>query len=87
MSNRKLLTFEISHDGEEIEIHCNIQGAQNLIRHIERMVMGSTKLPKHDHLATPTWAGDELTEEKQGKENKLVNQVTIHLWNDEKEKS
>jgi len=82
MSNKKLLTFEISNDGEEVEIHCNIKGAQDLISYIERMVVGAPP-PKHDHLATPAWAGDELSEEKQGKENKLVNQVTIHLWKDE----
>lgn len=82
MKNKKLLTFEITPDGEEIEIHCDEQGAQDLILYIQRM-LGSTKPQNHEHLSTPTWAGDELTEEKQGENNKLINQVTVHIWNND----
>jgi hypothetical protein len=37
-------------------------------------------MPEHEHLMTTSWSGSELTEEKQGKNNKLINKVTIFVW-------
>lgn len=41
-----------------------------------------TKAPNHVHLMTNSWGGDELTDEKQGDENIIINHVKIFKWND-----
>ncbi len=80
MSN-KLLTFEVAEDMDSIEIHANQQGLQDLI---DRLLRLKNSLPgkssEHEHLMTPAWGGTELTQEKQGKDNTLINKVTIHAW-------
>ena len=71
----ELFTFEISEDFQEIEIHGNEEGLKRLIDIIEMVI----KYKTHDHLMTPSWAGNELTEEAQGKNTKLINKVTIGI--------
>lgn len=71
-----LLTFELTPDGEELEIHCDSQGISRLLASLSRTAESRT----HDHLMTPSWGGHELTEAKQGKENRLLNKVTIRYW-------
>jgi hypothetical protein len=72
----ELLTFELSNDIQEIEIHGNEKGLRKLIEIIERTI----ELKTHDHLMTPSWSGSELTEEAQGDNTRLINKVTIHIW-------
>jgi hypothetical protein len=71
-----VLTFELSPTGDEIQIHCDAEGVQTLIRSLARLAQKMTS--DHDHLMTPSWAGHELTDEKQGQANRLVNMVTIY---------
>lgn len=78
MSKNKLFTFELSEDKDEVEIHFNKDGLQDFIYYLERLLRN--KVPIHDHLMTPSWSGTELTEEQQGKNNKLINMVTVYLW-------
>ena len=80
MSDRKMLTFELSPDGDELEIHCDQEGLDVLLRTLHRLADSKSSLPRHDHLMTPGWAGNELTEEKQGEQNTLLNKVTVRLW-------
>jgi Immunity protein 32 len=34
--------------------------------------------PEHDHLMTPSWAGTELTEDRQGAANDLIHMLTVY---------
>lgn len=79
MSKNKLLTFEINKDKDEIQIHTNKEGLGELIKYLEKI--SCITPPTHDHFMTPSWSGMELTEEKQGSDNILINKVTVYLWN------
>ncbi len=73
-----LLTVEYNDKNEVVEIHCDKEGLDSLIEKLESL----RKHGGHDHLKTPSWAGSELTEEKQGAENLLINHLYILLWPD-----
>lgn len=75
MSDR-LLTFELSPDGDQLEIHGDIAGLKDLSRAIAKVI----ETHEHEHLMTPSWGGNELTEESQGKGARIINKVTIHIW-------
>lgn len=77
---RKMLTFEVSPDRDELEIHFDQKGLESFIRYLQKLGDSKSPLPIHDHLMTPSWAGDELTEEKQGESNVLLNKVTLWKW-------
>ncbi len=78
-STDKLLTFELSAEGDSIDVHMNRQGLDDLVLYLTRLRDSST-LPAHDHLMTDSWAGTELTEEAQGTDAKLINKVNLRLW-------
>jgi hypothetical protein len=75
MTNR-ILTFELSADGYQLDIHGDAAGLQDLLQKLQ----GVIRSHNHEHLMTPSWGGDELTEETQGKDARLINKVTIHIW-------
>ena len=61
-------------DRIEVEIYCDEKGIDLLIDELIKL----KKYGGHTHLMTPSWAGNELTEEKQGgDENILVNHLCI----------
>jgi hypothetical protein len=68
-----LLTVE--HNDGGVEIHFDDEGRELLLKSISRLKPGD-----HDHLKTPAWAGTELTEEKQGPANALVNHLALRFW-------
>lgn len=74
--NNYLLTFEISPDGDELDIHCDIEGLKYLAKVLSKL----ENEPDHEHMMTPKWGGTELSEEKQAEDTKLLNKVTIHRW-------
>lgn len=76
----RLLTFEKSQDGESLDIHLDEQGLDDLLAYLTRLRDGSTNLPRHEHLMTPSWGGNELSEELQGSASTIVHSVTIRLW-------
>ena len=78
-TEKKLWTFELSADGDRLDIHCDPAGLKEMIDHLTRLA-SVRSLPNHDHWMAPSWAGDELTEEKQGKDAKLIRHVKVHLW-------
>ncbi len=80
MSDKWLLTFEFTPDCDEVEIHCDRKGLDTLLTILHKLADSKSPLPRHDHLMTPAWAGNELTEEKQGEQNTLLNKVTVRLW-------
>jgi hypothetical protein len=72
----KLLTFELSVDGDQLEIHGDLAGLHDLSRILQRVI----DTHEHEHLMTPSWGGNELSEEVQGIGVRLINKVTIHIW-------
>jgi hypothetical protein len=80
MDVRKLLTVELSPQGDEIDIHMNREGLNDFIKYLHNLAEGHLPLPCHNHLMTPAWAGNELTDEKQSENGAVINKVTLRLW-------
>lgn len=57
----------------EVEIYMDRQGISLLIGILRALESKGG----HDHLMTPSWAGDELDEKLVGKENTLVNHLRL----------
>ena len=74
--NKYTLTFELNKDGDIVEIHGDRRGLVYLKEQIELVL----NKEEHIHLMSPNWGGNELTEEKQGEVNTLVNHVKIFYW-------
>lgn len=74
-----MLTIEIkdpekaAEGSSEIEIYCDREGLEELKRQLGFLDRGET----HVHLMSESWAGNELTEEKQGAKNALVHHLKI----------
>lgn len=73
----RMLTFELDNN-DEIEIHANKEGLRYLIDQLNNMYLSNKN--DHYHLMTPSWAGNELTEEKQNEASTLINHVRIVFW-------
>ena len=70
-----ILTVEHNEKQEAIEVYCDNEGLDLLIRNLNNL----KKNKGHLHFMTPSWAGNELTEEKQNRENTLINHLKINL--------
>jgi hypothetical protein len=57
----------------EVEIYINYQGLESLIKRLELL----RKNGGHTHFMTPSWSGNDLTEEKTIASNDLVNHLRI----------
>ena len=68
-----MLTFELNKAQESVEIFFDEAGAELLKSYIDEAL----KRRDHFHLKTPEWAGTELSSERQGSENELINHVRI----------
>ena len=55
---------------DEVVICFDEEGLELLEYRLKLLRQG--KVPNHDHLMTPAWAGDELTEEKQGHDRDIL---------------
>jgi hypothetical protein len=73
------LTIELVSKSNEpvIEIYFDREGLNTLKYFIEKIEKHNG--PYHEHLMTPSWSGDALTEILIGEGNVLVNQVTMSL--------
>ena len=71
-----LLTVEFA--DEIVEIHSDEEGLDLLIDRL--LALRRHKIPEHDHLMTESWAGWELTEEKQSPDSKLINHLRVNFW-------
>lgn len=80
MKNQKLLTFEIVESKDEIEIHLNKEGINELLKQLNTLSTFDSN--DHLHLFSESWGGSELTEQKQAEDNKIVYKVTIYYWKD-----
>ena len=75
-----LLTVEYKNDSNnvsqgEIEIYCDKEGLDKLIKKLQSIKQNGG----HEHFMTPSWAGTELTESKQGKDTFLLHHLCIML--------
>ena len=70
------LTFELSPDGDEVEIRGDPEGLRRLVGVLQRLITSNRS--GHEHLATLGWAGSELLSEAQVS-GRLVDQVT-NCW-------
>ena len=75
----KMLTFELTKDGDQLEIHGNREGLLLLREAVGRLLRDPMK-QDHCHLMTETWGGDELTDEKHIPDGRLLNSVTVFFW-------
>ena len=83
--NKRLLTFELSTDGQELHVHANAEGVRTLIKALDRL-RSQVEAGKqaHDHLMTEAWGGTELSAVRHSADARLVNKVDIHVWPDTK---
>jgi hypothetical protein len=78
---KRLLTFELSNDGQELHVHGDAEGLESLAKAIDRAkAQANAGKPAHDHLMTEAWAGNELSGTTQGTDTRLINKVTLHAW-------
>lgn len=70
-----MITVELSDDIEQLHIHLDDQGRKKLLK-----ILNDLKPLDHEHLMTPNWGGNELSDEQQGERCILLNAMTIHLW-------
>jgi hypothetical protein len=75
--NEYILTFEMTSDGDELEIHATKEGLEELKSQIESILEEDHE---HTHLRTPNWGGHELSEAVQKEGNKIINHVKIFKW-------
>jgi hypothetical protein len=73
-----MLTFEVD-GGDVIEVNFDAAGRDDLLRVLTKLVPGD-----HDHLMTPSWGGDTLTEDFPNPDLSSVHKVTFQ-WVDELE--
>jgi hypothetical protein len=71
----EMLTFELKPKHDVLELHCDDEGLKILTRLLGFL---ETKQIDHQHLMSPTWSGNELTETRQGTDTTLLHQVTIY---------
>jgi hypothetical protein len=70
-----VLTIEYQNEAEELDIVCDLSGLELFISHLQKLKRDGG----HIHLMTPSWAGDELTEEKQSENGVLINHLRVVL--------
>lgn len=61
---------------QEVELYIDHAGAELLIKRLNMLLKQGSG---HDHLKTPAWAGNELSEKKTGSQSETVHQVIITL--------
>ena len=73
-------TFELTSDGDELHIHGDPAGLRRLAVQLERLA--SSQSATHEHLSTPAWGGNDLSQLAQGEANgdRLLHSVTLHSW-------
>jgi hypothetical protein len=73
---KPLLVFESAIKCDQIEVHGDEDGIRMLIKQLEILLSKE----EHIHLKTPSWGGDELSEEVQGENHHIINHVKIFCW-------
>jgi hypothetical protein len=77
-----LLSFEFDKDSQELMIHGDSKGLERLSQMVSLLIARTHPGHfNHDHLMTPAWAGDELSEQNKG--GAVINSVKIYCWKGE----
>ena len=71
---KHLLAFKCRTDGI-VEVVCDRDGLTLLIKRQQLLL----RRGGHEHLMTPSWSGDELTEMNAGSDEFLAHQVNIYV--------
>jgi hypothetical protein len=79
MPGRHLLTFELAEEGDELTIHGDPAGLRLLAERVTELAARAETQsnPGIAQLSTSVWGGNELSLEPQGKDTRLIYQVTI----------
>ena len=76
-----ILTTELSKDHDVVTICLDKDGIDFLIKKLIKL--SNSKSNEHDHLMTPSWSGNELTEKKIGAdEDTLINHLRLVFLNE-----
>jgi len=75
---KHVLAFKCRTDGI-VEVVCDRDGLTLLIKRLQLLLSRGG----HEHLMTPSWSGNELTEMNTGPDEILANQVNIYVRPDE----
>jgi hypothetical protein len=73
-----MLVFELTPACDELEIHADREGLALLEKQLRALLSGE----RHVHLMTKAWAGQDLSEDVQTPDHKLLNHVKIVRWGD-----
>ncbi len=83
-----LLTFELEKDGDVLRIHGDAAGLRFLAKVLTKLGdCAANGKPEHEHLMTEEWAGHELSSVPKDPESRLLNQVNIHAWPEEEDRT
>lgn len=82
---KHLLSFTAGPEGDEVTIHGDREGLERLRTALDALIKGLDEgACEHDHLMSPTCAGNELTETMLGLErqagHKTVHHVKLYAW-------
>ena len=76
-----LLTFELYKDTEKIFVHGDPAGLEYFANALLKTVAQAKKWEIfHNNFFTEEWGGNELSSEKQGEEDKLINPIKVFFW-------
>lgn len=67
-------------EGDELTVHMNQHGLALLQMMLGRLHNGSSPMPRHLHLMTNEWGGDELFSWPQSTDGTPFNKVDLRLW-------
>nr|VFK66582.1 MAG: Immunity protein 32 [Candidatus Kentron sp. UNK]VFK69920.1 MAG: Immunity protein 32 [Candidatus Kentron sp. UNK] len=73
-----MLSFEWDKNSEQLEVHADHAGLEELILHINRLI--SSDECEHVHLMSKAWGGVELSDDRQNQEAELINHVKLFKW-------
>lgn len=78
------LTFEISEDGDFLEVHGDSEGLIHLCAHLTSLVQKELRGTTHDdiHLLAPSWGGSGIDDITVGLRNRSLKSVKIFRWAD-----
>ena len=80
-----MLTIESDDDGT-VFIHGDAAGLQGLADRLNRLVAATPEGTfDHAHLMTPSWAGNELSEQRRHPAARLVHHVKLYCWKDDRD--
>ena len=72
-----MLTFEWDKESEQLEIHANAKGLNDLVAQLTKL---ASYREEHLHMMTEDWGGEELSSDKQNSNAELINHVTVFKW-------